>query len=244
MPDITDRVFGARFNRKSIVKKLPGRGIIAVAALFTIIIFAFIWEAKFLPRNDDSKRRNEHYPPPARSEIQDRLNGLGWVRQEFIPINDYSRPGTLVGEINGIVIHYVGNPNTTAMQNRNYFANLSVTNDRYASSNFIVGLEGEVIQCVPVDEIAYASNNRNADTISIEMCHPDDSGAFNEDTYTSAVVLTAWLCNEYGLGTDSIIRHYDVTGKICPKFFVDDEDAWEAFKKDVIIQLSSSGNGV
>ena len=33
--------------------------------------------------------------------------------------------------------------------------------------------------------------------------------------------------------TINVIRHYDVTGKICPKYFVEHEDAWEQFKSDV-----------
>jgi len=220
--------------------KLPNRGIITAAALFIIIVFAFVWEAAYLPRQDENMFKNENYPPAERSEIQDRINKLDWIEQEFLPINEYSRPGSFTGEITGIVIHYIGNPNTTAMQNRNYFANLSVTGDRYASSNFIIGLEGEVIQCVPVDEIAYASNDRNIDTISIELCHPDDSGAFTDETYARAVILAAWLCNEYGLEAGSIIRHYDVTGKICPKFFVDNEDEWETFKDEVAAIVRNS----
>ena len=37
-----------------------------------------------------------------------------------------------------------------------------------------------------------------------------------------------------------MIRHYDVTGKICPKYFVDHEDAWELFKGDVKAALEKS----
>ena len=77
-----------------------------------------------------------------------------------------------------IVIHYVGNPGTTAKANRNYFESLSSgETETYASSHFIVGLEGEVIQCIPLTEIAYASNIRNEDTVAIEVCHPDETGA-------------------------------------------------------------------
>ena len=95
------------------------------------------------------------------------------------------------------------------------------------------------MQCIPTTEIAYASNNRNADTISIECCHPDDTGAFNTATYQSMVQLTAWLCNRFGLTGQDVIRHYDVTGKICPKYFVEHEDAWEQFKADVQQQIEA-----
>ena len=97
----------------------------------------------------------------------------------------------------------------------------------------MVGLDGEVIQCMPVDEMAYANSPRNSDTISIENCHPDKTGAFTQATYDSLVRLTRWLMEEYGLETGQVIRHYDVTGKICPKSFVEHPEEWEQFLADL-----------
>ena len=157
-----------------------------------------------------------------------------YVQQDLLTVNPYSRPGDELKSIRGVVIHYVGNPGTSAQANRNYFESLSAgTDGTYASSHFVVGLEGEVIQCVPLTEIAYASNSRNEDTVSIEVCHPDESGKFNDSTYRSLVRLTAWLCDTYGLSAEHVIRHYDTCGKECPLYFVRHEDAWEQFKADV-----------
>ena len=50
-----------------------------------------------------------------------------WITQELLPINPYSRPGEALEEVNGVVVHYVGNPGTTAQQNRSYFENLAQT---------------------------------------------------------------------------------------------------------------------
>ena len=125
------------------------------------------------------------------------------------------------------------------MENRNYFEGLKDSHETKVSSNFVIGLEGEIVQCVPTWEMAYASNNRNSDTISIECCHPDDTGKFNDATYKSLVQLCAWLCKKYDLTADDVIRHYDVTGKICPKYFVENEDAWVEFKADVAKALES-----
>ncbi len=152
---------------------------------------------------------------------------------QLLTVNPYSRPGTKTEKIKGIVVHYTANPGATAMANRNYFEGLKDTQITKSSSNFIVGLEGEIVQCVPTWEIAYASNDRNIDTVSIECCHPDESGEFLEDTYRSVVQLCAWLCLKFDLSEKDIIRHYDVTGKICPKYFVEDEKAWELFRRDV-----------
>ena len=168
-----------------------------------------------------------HVEPQSPPEIPD------WVTQELIPVNQYSRPGTPLEEVNGIVVHYVGNPGTTAQNNRDYFASLAETGETSASSHFVIGLDGEIIQCVPLDEIAYCSNNRNSDTISIECCHPDKDGKFTDATYNSLVRLTAYLADYYGLKEKDIIRHYDVTGKECPIYFVKHEDAWEQFRSDV-----------
>ena len=62
---------------------------------------------------------------------------------------------------------------------------------------------------------------------------------FNEKTYRSMVQLTAWLCEKFGLDENDVIRHYDVTGKNCPKYFVENEDAWEQFKLDVKTALAT-----
>lgn len=152
---------------------------------------------------------------------------------DLLSINEYSRPGLQLEEVNNIVIHYTANPGATAKQNRDYFEGLKDSHTTRASSHFIVGLEGEIVQCIPSWEIAYASNDRNGDTISIECCHSDESGEFNEETYRSMVNLTSWLCIKFGLDSEDVIRHYDVTGKNCPKYFVEEEQAWEEFKEYV-----------
>lgn len=84
---------------------------------------------------------------------------------QLLDINEYSRPGIESDGITGIVIHYTANPGSTAQENRDYFEGLKDTHETSASSNFVVGLEGEIIQCVPTWEVAYASNERNKDTI-------------------------------------------------------------------------------
>ena len=149
-----------------------------------------------------------------------------WVDVDLLPLNEWSRPGEPLEEINGVVIHYVGNPGTSAAANRSFFANLATTHETSVSSHFLVGLEGEILQCVPLSEISYCSNRRNYDTIAIEVCHPDDTGEFSPETLESVERLTAWLCAAFGLDTDQVIRHYDVTGKICPKYYVENQDAW------------------
>lgn len=161
------------------------------------------------------------------------------VQEMLLTPNEYSRPQKELKKIKGVVIHYTANPGTDAEANRNYFEGLkdgkTYSNGKYiyTSSNFIVGLKGDIIQCIPVDEVAYASNDRNDDTLSIEVCHPDDTGKFTKKSYQALVKLTAWICSKYNLQKEDILRHYDITGKMCPKYYVENEDKWEQFKEDV-----------
>ena len=160
-----------------------------------------------------------------------------WVKQEFIRKNIFSRPDVSRRKINNIVLHYVANPGSSAEGNRNYFDSLADQDSQKGgtstSSHFIVGLEGEVIQCIPINEIAYANAPRNEDTLSIEVCHPDDAGKYSDATYESVVRLTAWLCTQLKLKSSDVVRHYDINGKLCPKYYVVHEEEWKQLRKDI-----------
>lgn len=84
-----------------------------------------------------------------------------WVQQDFLRKNIFSRPDVTRRQVKNIVIHYVGNPGTSAKSTRNYFDSLADQDPEKegtsSSSHFVVGLDGEVIQCIPLDEIAYAN---------------------------------------------------------------------------------------
>lgn len=163
---------------------------------------------------------------------------------ELLTVNEYSRPGDALSKVNGIVVHYTANPGTTARQNRDYFEGLKDTKITKASAHFIIGIDGEIVQCIPTAEIAYASNERNADTIAIECCHPDETGKFSYKTYESLIKLTAYLIGKFDLTTDDVIRHYDVTGKNCPKYYVESESAWQTLKESIRTFIKEHGDDV
>ena len=150
---------------------------------------------------------------------------------QLLTPNPYSRPQLKLEQVKGIVIHYTANPGTSAQANRDYFEGLKDGQGTSASSHFIVGLDGEIIQCIPLDEVAYGNYPRNEDTVSIECCHPDADGRFTDATIKSLARLTGWLCKELSLNEKHIIRHHDVSGKNCPKYYVEHEDAWRTLKK-------------
>ncbi|CDC37761.1 putative N-acetylmuramoyl-L-alanine amidase [Butyrivibrio sp. CAG:318] len=216
-----------------------------VLFISTIIIIAIIGiivaAEKILEKNDTGiKEIIDNIAQKEETTTEDPFLFSDEVIKNYLTPNEYSRPGKELKEVNAIVVHYVGNPGTTAAQNRSYFENLKDTHATSASSHYIIGMEGEIIQCVPLNEISYASNNRNKDTIAIECCHPDETGQFTTATYKSLVKLVAALCRTYDLDPETgIIRHYDVTGKYCPLYYVNHEDEWYGFKLDVKAELAA-----
>lgn len=152
------------------------------------------------------------------------------------PANKYLDPGVKREKITTIVIHYVANPGTSAINNRNYFNNIPKNEKIYAGAHYIVGLSGEIIRCIPDNEIAYHAGNKevNACSIGIEVCHPDKTGKFNYQTYLSLLKLVSWLCDKYDITYDNVIRHYDVTGKACPIYYINYPSEWKKFKDRLI----------
>ncbi len=156
------------------------------------------------------------------------------IDKQYLTKNEWSRPGDKVKKVEKIVIHYLGNPGSTAQENRDYFESLKDSQDLYMSSTFIVGLDGEIIQCLPEKEVAYCTKDANRTSISIETCHLDSTGKYLSSTYISMVKLTAYLTEKYNIGRKGIVRHYDCTGKACPRYFTDHPKAWKRFVNDVM----------
>jgi len=163
------------------------------------------------------------------------------------------RPGLKISP-KAVVIHWTANTNrgANAVANRNYFENHP---QNKVSAHYIVD-DNQIVQCLPEDEMGYhvgayqyqpkalelLSSYPNNCTIGIEMCVNEDSD-FSQ-TYRNTVALAADILRRYGWGVDRLWRHYDITWKDCPRYFVNDEAArvygfssasggWERFKADV-----------
>jgi N-acetylmuramoyl-L-alanine amidase len=176
------------------------------------------------------------------------------IKQQFLTKNKYSRPCTLLKSVKGIVIHWVANPGTPAMANRNFFESLKdqppglrPQDYRYASAHYVIGIDGELVRCVPDTEVCYhvgadtyknealrrLSSYPNNCTIGIELCHPKEDGKFSGATLQSCRELISSLLLQYSLGREDVWRHFDVTGKICPRYFVEHADEWDTFKVSI-----------
>lgn len=164
---------------------------------------------------------------------------MNFWREEFISVNPFSRPGIPLKLVRNIVIHYTANPGATAANHVRYFgetiANQNSNDnqpDTYASAHMFVDAT-EAVLIIPLGEIAYHASQANPYSIGIEMCIERD-GSFHPETVKRTVQIVAELCKQYGLNPlRDVIRHYDVTKKNCPKPYVDDPEAWEAFRQAV-----------
>ena len=206
------------------------------AAVFALILAGAvfgIWKASSLLWDRQQKEdavevmRQETEPP-----VENR-SAKPEIQENFLTPNEYSRPGESLPEVTELFVHYTANAGTSAAQNRSYFENLGVTGETSASAHFVIGYEGEIVQCLPLDEIGYAVKEHNYNSLSFECCYLKESGEFEEATYQSLIRLLGWLLKEYDLSISDIRRHYDAGGKKCPLYYVEHEDAWEQLKKDL-----------
>ena len=156
-----------------------------------------------------------------------------------------------IKEVRAIVAHWTANKSkgADAQANRNYFNNGSPGPGgglRAASAHYIVD-DQRIIQCVPDHEVAfhvgaksYMAKGReimgdsglspNFFTIGFEMCV--NEGGDWAKTRDNSAMLAAWLLSKHSLSIHALVRHFDITGKDCPKMMLEIE-AWEAFKYDV-----------
>lgn len=151
-------------------------------------------------------------------------------------------------DIKYIVIHYTANDGDHDEGNAHYFKHNIVK----ASAHYFVD-DDSITQSVPDNYIAWAVGGKkynntsitgggkfygkctNSNSISIELCDTIRDGKieFTAATVKQAVELTKNLMDLYGISKKNVIRHFDVTGKVCPKPFVEHKEEWENFKKKI-----------
>lgn len=143
-----------------------------------------------------------------------------------------------LSSIKYIVIHYTANKGDTAENEGNYF---KYVNTRQAGAHFFVGQDGEIVRSVPLKRIAWAVGGSkypgtkggkyygkctNANSVSIELC--DNLTKDPSEKQIAAVKETIAYIRKYCPNAKTIIRHYEVTGKLCPGRMVE-EKKWTWF---------------
>ncbi len=160
------------------------------------------------------------------------------IKSKFADISNYTKGR--ISPIKYIVIHFTANNGDTAKGNCNYFQGTN----RNASAHYFVD-ENEIYQSVNEANTAwhcgankyYHSFCRNNNSIGVELCSRIDNKGkyyFKDNTLNKAVWLIRRLMKKYNITLDKILRHYDVTHKICPAPFVTDIKAWENFKYSLV----------
>lgn len=180
-------------------------------------------------------------------------------RTDYVMINKFSRPGNEALSRKGVVLHWTANPGATDENHAEFFDGKDGGGSRAAGAHIFVDRDSATL-IVPLDEIAYHANEKackitklkgsitrgdgstykgdaNVTTIGVEMC-VEKNGTIHPDTVKRTVEVIAELCRMYKLGEGDIYRHYDVTGKACPKPFVDKPELFEKFKNDVAALLT------
>jgi len=163
------------------------------------------------------------------------------IVEDFLDHRSNVRRSVEHKDVRALVMHYPNSPRATAFNIRNYF-NQTL---RYASAHYVVGIDGSIVHMVPEDEKAYHCGawvyrdgvveklgpDPNLTTIGIEMCHKYKNGRLEEATLFYAHLLAAHLCFKYDLNPISdIYRHHDITGKICPLWWVQHVDEFVNFR--------------
>lgn len=139
------------------------------------------------------------------------------ITDRLIPRGKYNRPAAK-SVPKRICVHYTGDCGASADRLALFFC----TNvNAKTSSQYIVGMAGEVIRCVPDNEIAYAAAGKNNGTIHIEVCYKRSDGRFEEESIAALNELVLYLMNRYGISAENVLRHYDLTGKLCPAYYID-----------------------
>ena len=148
-----------------------------------------------------------------------------------------------------IVMHYTANNGDTARNNCDYYHRVG---GLQASAHYFVDEHG-AMQSVREGDTAWHCGAeagrrywhpecRNANSIGIEMCsrkRADGSYYILPETVANAAALAREIMQRYGIDTDHVLRHYDVTGKRCPMPWVDDPTQWTAFK-DMLVPKSTT----
>lgn len=135
-----------------------------------------------------------------------------------------------------IVLHYTANKGDRAESNCIYFA----SKNRNASAHYFVD-EKEIWSSVPENDTAWHCGAslythlycRNNNSIGIEMCSDYVNGNYviTDETIKNALELTKHIMEKYNIPIENVLRHYDVTGKICPEPWVRVSSKWNEFKE-------------
>ncbi len=231
------KAYRERVRRARKIKKLRKMAIQGAAILLLVIVAIIgVLNQKGCGKDKGGKDKDtqqEVDKTPGEGAAEGTVEAPDWVIENFIRKHEDSRPGTAMDQVKGIVLHDTGAPGKSAEAIRSEFDLLDKGEDGSAASHFVIGIDGTVIQCIPMSEVSLAAGDQSLSYISIECCHIDDSGKFSKATYETLTRLVTWLLETYDLEPEAVKRHYDLTEDSCPAYYVEESDAWNQFMVDI-----------
>ena len=184
------------------------------------------------------------------------------IIRDLLTVNEWSRPGKELAKLKSIILHWTGNPNSSAKENRDFFESRKNGKLEYGSAQYIIGIEGEIILCIPENELAYHCGSSQIDpaskkiytdwarskfgsyateksspnnvTIGIELCVIDEEGHYDKRTLGSAIDLVADICKRKNITIEDVGTHNMVVGwKDCPRLWTKHPELFIEFKDSV-----------
>ena len=158
------------------------------------------------------------------------------IKKELLTVNQYSRPGSAVRAVTALVIDSRGGE--SALGVRNTFEEQKAGGTGYGSVHYVIDVSGEILQCIPEDEVGYHCRSRKYTTfarslfgtlatsdlsspdfytIAVLLCRSSGAAGLSNDTFYAAVELAACLCRRYHLDPGfQITTHRSIVGPEAP----------------------------
>lgn len=158
------------------------------------------------------------------------------IYEKLLQKSPMTRPDEKIEKVEKVVLHGLDSPCITALSYRNYLDSLSKQSTTYSSVHYIIGLDGEIICCIPEVEVAWHAGNlqMNYKSLGIQLCHIAENGRPNKKTRDSLVYLLSYLCQRYQLDPkQDLLLHAQIADEICPRYYVEHEEEWEAIQLQV-----------
>lgn len=118
--------------------------------------------------------------------------------------------------IRKIVVHYTGTE-ASAHNNLLYFSRSSAG----ASAHYFIDKDGTLRQLVSEGDTAWHAGHWATNLCSVGIEVVSGGADFTEAQINTLATLVADIRSRCGVSADDVIRHYDVTGKLCPAPYVD-----------------------
>ena len=164
----------------------------------------------------------------------------------------HTRSGIAMPNVFGIVVHWLGNAGQGPGGLIRYFDSIRDNGPRFASYHYVIDFDGNVVCLIPEDEVAWHAGPSdktnpvirdvlprlpNWCTVGVAICHKEWTGQPTAKTESSLVALCVDVCNRHHLTSNRVFRHNDITGKVCPRWYVDNPDRWLALRGEIAKHL-------